>query len=146
MSIEDLVGRGSIHAFDAKREEIARAMEIARRDLAVAERTMAESLDWAYTIAYNAVLQACRAYMFHCGYRPAAAEGHRATIQFMRLAVDEPQKKSVEYFDRVRRKRHRTLYDEPGLVSEREAKELLKGAGEFLAYVETNIEDSGLSK
>jgi len=146
MSIEELVRKGTVHPFDAKPEEVARVMDVARRDLAVAESTMAESLDWAYAIAYNAVLQASQAYMFNRGYRPAAAEGHKATIQFMRLAVDEPQKKSIDYFDRVRRKRHRTLYHEPGLVSEKEAQEILKRAGEFLAYVEAFIARGGSSQ
>lgn len=143
MSIEDLVREGSIHAFDARPEEVARVMEIARRDLEVAEKMAAESLDWSYTIAYNAVLQASRGYMFHLGYRPARTEGHRASLRFMRLVVDEPVRRSIDYFDRVRRKRHRTLYDEPGLVSEKEAAELLNRAREFVAYVETGIGRSG---
>lgn len=57
------------------------------------------------------------------------------------MVVDEPFKASIDYFDRVRRKRHRTLYDEPGLISQKEVKELLKRAREFLAYVETKLKD-----
>ena len=62
MSIEELVKNGSIHPFQATQEEINRAIGVARRDLAIAEGILGESLDWAYSIAYNAVLQACRAY------------------------------------------------------------------------------------
>lgn len=72
MSIESLVQEGSIHPFRATREEIAKVMEIAKRDLAEAEKIQGSRLDWAFSIAYNAVLQACRAYIFHRGYRPAA--------------------------------------------------------------------------
>ncbi|MBT9160646.1 MAG: hypothetical protein DDT27_01075 [Dehalococcoidia bacterium] len=132
MSIEELIKEGGIHPFKATQEEINRAIEIAQRDLALAENILGESLDWTYSVAYNAVLQACRAYMFHLGYRPASAEAHKNTFEFMRFAVDEPFKNSVSYFDRVRRKRHRTIYDEVGLVSEKEARELLKRAREFL--------------
>jgi len=144
MSIEELVAEGAIHVFDAKPAEIERVMEIARRDLAVAEKVAAESLDWAYTISYNAVLQACRGYMFRLGYRPAAAEAHRSTLRFMRLVVDEPMKRSIDYFDRVRRKRHRMIYDEVGLASEREVKQLLETAKEFLAYVERSTHERRL--
>ena len=139
MSIEDLVKEGRIHPFTATQDEIDRSLEIARRDLMLAEGILQESLDWCYSIAYNAVLQACRAYMFHLGYRPASAGGHKSTFDFMRLTVDEPHRKSVSYFDRVRKKRHRTIYDEVGLISEREARELLKRAGEFLVYVEDKL-------
>ena len=39
----------------------------------------------------------------------------------------------IAYFDRARRKRHRTLYDEVGLVSTEEVVELLKQARTFIA-------------
>lgn len=141
MAIEELIKEGSIHPFKATQGEIDRAVEIAQRDLALAEGILGESLDWTYSIAYNAVLQACRAYMFHLGYRPASAEAHKNTFEFMQFAVDEPSKKHVSYFDRVRRKRHRTLYDEVGLISEKEAKELLKRAKEFLSYIESKLKE-----
>lgn len=80
---------------------------------------------------YNAVLQACRAYMFYLGYRPASTEAHKATFEFMQTIMEEPFKKSISYFDRARMKRHRTLYDDVGLISEKEAKELLKRAREL---------------
>ena len=45
MSIEELIKEGGIHPFKATQEEIDRAAEIARRDLALAERISEESLD-----------------------------------------------------------------------------------------------------
>jgi len=79
--------------------------------------------------------------MFHRGYRPAGAEAHWATFEFMQLAVEGPFKKSVSYFDRVREKRHRTIYDEAGLITEKEATELLKRAREFLSYIEGKLKE-----
>ena len=141
MSIEELINAGNIHPFQATQEEIDRAMAIAERDLKLAESIVEESLDWSYSIAYNAVLQACRAYMFHHGYRPAATESHKTSIEFMKLSVDEPNKTTVEYFDRVRKKRHRTVYDEVGLVTEREVAQLLSKAREFLDYISGILQD-----
>lgn len=141
MSIERLVKEGHIHPFTATQDEIDKAIEIARRDLVQAERLLGESLDWSYSIAYNAVLQACRAYMFHLGYRAASGEAHKATFEFMQFAAEEPFKESISYFDRVRKKRHRTIYDEAGLISEKEAKELLKRAREFLSYIESKLKE-----
>lgn len=79
--------------------------------------------------------------MFHLGYRPSSAETHKNTFQFMQLVVDEPFKQSISYFDRVRKKRHRIIYDEVGLVSEKEAKGLLKRAREFLSYIEGKLKE-----
>ena len=141
ISIETLVREGSIHPFRATREEMARVMDIARRDLAEAEKIQDSSLDWAFPIAYNAVLQACRAYMFHKEYRRASSEAHKATFQFMQIAVDESMKPTIDYFDRTRKKRHRVIYDEPGLVTEKETQQLIKKAREFLEYTERILKD-----
>jgi uncharacterized protein (UPF0332 family) len=119
MSIERLVKEGSIHPFSATLEEITKAMDITKRDLALAENILDESLDWSYSIAYNAVLQACRAHMFHLGYRPASFEAHKATFEFMQVVVEEPVKETIAYFDRIRKKRYRAVYDETGLISEK---------------------------
>jgi len=139
MSIEELIEKGSIHPFEATPSEIKKAMGIARRDLTLAERLLGENFDWCFAIAYNAVLQACQAYMFHSGYRPASAEAHKATFEFMEIVVEEPLKKSISYFDRARTKRHRTLYNDVGLISEKEAEELLRRAKEFLSYIEGKL-------
>lgn len=139
-SIEALVREGNIRPFRATRGEIIRVLGIARRDLAEAEKIQGETLDWAFAIAYNAVLQAGRAYMFHMGYRPASSEAHKATFEFMRITVDESMKQSIDYFDRVRTKRHRVIYDEPGLVTEKEVEQLIKKAKVFLEFVELELE------
>ncbi|MFO7774040.1 MAG: HEPN domain-containing protein [Dehalococcoidia bacterium] len=139
MSIEELIQEGSIHPFEATHGEIDKAVGIARRDLALAERLLGENLDWSFSIAYNAVLQACRAYMFYLGYRPASAEAHKVTFEFMQIVMEEPLKKSVSYFDQVRKKRHRTIYDDVGVISEKEARELLSRAAELLSYIENKL-------
>ncbi len=139
MSIDDLVKNGTIHAFHATPEEISRAMDIARRDIALAENITKESLDWSYSIAYNAVLQASRAYMFYMGYRPATNKAHKNTFEFMQIAIDEPLRETISYFDRVRKKRHQIVYNETGLATEAEVKFLIEKAKEFIEYVDGKI-------
>ena len=77
--------------------------------------------------------------MFHIGYRPAATEAHKTTIEFTKFTLDEPEKSTIEYFDRVRKKRHRTIYNEVGLVTEKEAKQLLSKAREFLDFTSEKL-------
>lgn len=79
--------------------------------------------------------------MFRLGYRPASVEAHKATFEFMRFAIHEPVTESISYFDRVRKKRHRTIYDEVGLITEKEAKELLRRARELLSYIESKLKE-----
>ena len=136
MSIEQLLREGIIHPFQATPDEIHKALELARRDLDTAMEIVAHSPDWSYNIAYNSVLQACKAYMFYKGYRPALSESHKATFAFMQDAVSDKWHSTVSYFDRVRKKRHRVVYDEVGLVSEKELGTLLEEAGKFLNYLE----------
>ncbi len=95
-------------------------MELAHRDLNQAKRILPKSLDWAYSIAYNAVLQASRFYIFHQGYRLASVESHKAPLACMQISVDSQLENTIDYFDRVRNKRHRVIYDEVGLVSDKE--------------------------
>ncbi|MGB9834193.1 MAG: HEPN domain-containing protein [bacterium] len=79
MTIEDLVKEGKIRHFQATEAEIKRSLEIAHRDLAQAQKLFQEkSLDWCFVVAYNAVLQTSRAYMFSQGYRPREKDGHKA--------------------------------------------------------------------
>lgn len=135
MSIDRLANEGKIHPFKATREEITRVLSLAERDLVEAEKISGESLDWSYSIAYNSVLQACRAFMYYHGYRPASFEAHKATFEFMELSIEESMRATVDYFNRVRKKRHRVIYDEVGLVTEKEAQYLIARATEFLEYV-----------
>jgi hypothetical protein len=59
----------------------------------------------------------------------------------MEIVIGEPFKKSISYFDRVRTKRHRTLYDDVGLISEKEAKELLERARQLIFYIESKLKE-----
>jgi len=132
MTIDKLLKEGKLHQFKATQDEIEKPLEIAERDLSVAEKIFEEDLDWSFSIAYNAILQACRAYMFSSGYRPASSEMHKTVFEFMEVMSEEPHKEMIAYFDRARRKRHKTLYSEVGLVSRDEAIELLKQARTFI--------------
>ena len=108
-------------------------MDLARRDVAVAGTMLGGNSDWAYTIAYNAMLQAGRALMFSKGYRPAGVNQHIAVVRFVELFLDP---EVVIAFDRMRRKRHITVYDMAGIVSEQEAENAVARAEGFLDLIE----------
>jgi uncharacterized protein (UPF0332 family) len=92
-----------------------------------------------FSIAYNAVLQSARAYMYTQGYRPAAEQGHKNTFAFMRAALGDELASTIGYFDRMRKKRNQAIYDVAGLITEREAKAILKNAVKFVGTVKKKI-------
>ncbi len=66
--IDDLLRQGLIKQLPVDTKKVNDALAHAHRDLATAGTLVASDQDWAYTIAYNAVLQAGRALMFANGY------------------------------------------------------------------------------
>ena len=85
-SLERLVEAGLIKPFEGSASQVKARLELAKRDVRVAKATMAQDRDWAFSIAYNAILQSTRALMFSYGFRPAAGEGqHKAAVQLQRL-------------------------------------------------------------
>ena len=139
MQIEDLLKKRKIYRHRAFPEEIQRLLELADRDIRMAKVTMAEDWDWAFSIAYNAVLQSARAYMYSNGYRPAAEQGHKNTFAFLRAALGEDLASTIGYFDRMRKKRNQAIYDVAGLITEKEAKAILKNAITFVEAIKGRI-------
>ncbi|HUV80549.1 MAG TPA: HEPN domain-containing protein [Candidatus Bathyarchaeia archaeon] len=94
---------------------------------------MSENNDWTFSIAYNAMLQAVRALMFSKGYRPSGRNQHISVVRFAELFL---RKEDVIVLDRMRRKRHATLYDTAGMVSESEAKNAFERAEKLVHEIE----------
>lgn len=135
MKYDELLKAGRIRREKISQAEILQSMELAERDLRTARKMMPEERDWGFAIGYNAVLQVSRAYMFSEGFRPASTEGHKNTLAFMEVALGKEHRRLVTYFDRMRKKRHQAVYDQAGLITEKEAKDLLARAEEFVAMV-----------
>ncbi len=139
MRYDDLLRSRRIHRESISEREVRQAMELAERDLRTARKMMADELDWAFAVGYNAVLQASRAYMFSEGYRPSSAEAHKNTRAFMSVALGREHASLISFFDRMRVKRHHAVYDQVGLITQREARELLSKAEDIVALVRRKL-------
>lgn len=124
MHYQNLLKENKIKLHKASSEEIKNVLEIANRDLSFAKQSMTNSWDWGFTIAYSAALSASRAYMYYLGYRPLAAESHKTVWQFMLLALPKEYHDRINFFNRMRIKRNKNLYDHIGLISETEVKQI----------------------
>jgi len=82
-----LLKAGRIQPYAARPGEINQLLEVAHRDLRTAEMNLAEAPDWGYSIAYNAVLQGCRALVLKEGYRPRGGEQHATVVEFVEEAL-----------------------------------------------------------
>ncbi|OGW59582.1 MAG: hypothetical protein A2V83_03260 [Nitrospirae bacterium RBG_16_64_22] len=143
MQYDELLKTGRIRKEKISRAEVRRAIERAERDLRTARKIMPEDWDWGFAVAYNAVLQASRALMFAQGYRPAAAEGHKNTFAFVRIALGKEFEDLIGYFDRMRNKRNQAIYDVAGLITETEARSLFKEAVGFVKLVRGRLPPAG---
>ncbi|MFY9982964.1 MAG: HEPN domain-containing protein [Methanoregula sp.] len=134
--IEDLEREGLIKRLPYDKKKVDDSLALAYRDLRTSRTILPTDRDWAYTIAYNAVLQAGRALMFAKGYRPDGASQHIAVVKFVELFV-EPHDAII--FDRMRRKRHSSVYDTAGSISETEAESAVGHAEHLIRKIEEII-------
>jgi uncharacterized protein (UPF0332 family) len=142
-SLEKLVKAGLIKPFEGSKAQVKARLELAKRDIRVAKATMAHDRDWAFSIAYNAILQATRALMFAHGFRPAAGEGqHKAAVQFAEVVLGGEFEEDIHIFDKMRSKRHRVIYDTSGLISQAEARQAFTFAVRYVEAVERGLKTS----
>lgn len=136
MSIDELETSGIIKKLAIDRKKVNDSLDLARRDLNIARNMLDENCDWAFSIAYNSILQSVRALMFSKGYRPSSDSGHVSAVRFARLFLKE---EDVISFDRMRRKRHVAVYDTVGSISRTEAENAILRAKKFILEVEMII-------
>lgn len=140
MNLNDLVREGWIKPFTASPSQVRERLKIAKRDISTAKKLLGSDSDWAFSIAYNAVLQAARALMFSKGYRSSVKEGqHVAAVRFSEIVLEKELGDAIAVFDKMRSKRHRVIYDVSGSVSLQEAKEAFQFAVRFVETVEKHL-------
>lgn len=135
--IEDLQRQGLIKTVPVDQKKVQGARDLSLRDITTARTILAGNQDWAYTIAYNAVLQAGRALMFSQGYRPDGTNQHISVVKFAELFLD---KNDSIIFDRMRRKRNSSVYDTAGSITESEAKFAVQQADDLVKKIFTVID------
>jgi uncharacterized protein (UPF0332 family) len=135
MPYDRLLKSNRIKPHRTNQTNIEKLMQLATRDLSTAARNLEEAPDWAYSIAYNSILQADRALMFSDGYRPRGSEQHATVVEFLEERLGTEFGAQVQLFDQMRRKRHRVIYESAGLVSKKEAEQAIAFAREFVEKI-----------
>jgi uncharacterized protein (UPF0332 family) len=128
MTLDELIKSKRIRKQDVSIEDVIISIDKAKADLVTASQIIQNSNSWAFAIAYNAILQAARAYLFANGYRPASHESHKNVFLFLHAVMPEEHHSLVSYLDRMRRKRNESVYDVSDLITRTDAETLLKRA------------------
>lgn len=134
MSFDELLRERAIEPVTVESGELTELLRLARRDIRTARSLVFTDLDWAFVIAYNALLQSSVAYMASLGYRPRASAKHFNTFRFMALALPE-EAEMIGRLQRLRKKRNTTVYEHVGLVGESEAKSVIEFAERYCSRI-----------
>jgi uncharacterized protein (UPF0332 family) len=120
--------------------QIDRFVGSADRKLASAHKILAFDEEACLQQAYEAMLRAALGFMFSHGFRARSQPGHHiAIIEFVRARIDAKHAGLLTVFDRLRRKRNTSLYDDTGFVSHHEAEEALESARKFIDVIRADI-------
>ncbi|HEX4486380.1 MAG TPA: hypothetical protein VH088_08955 [Terriglobales bacterium] len=124
MSLRDWLRNSWLVEHAASKEEIANLLSLADRDLAACQVKGLPS-DWRFAIGYNAALQAATAALSSSGFRASRDAHHYRVIQSLEFTT-APGQNFIDTFDSFRKKRNASSYDVAGIVSDREAAEMLE--------------------
>lgn len=139
MTWQKLLTENKIKTHSTSKSEIENIFALVERDLADAALP-GLSADRSFAISYNAAQQLSQAVVACAGYRLRSIPGHhRVMLECLELAMGAPSTRYSTYFDLCRNKRNHLEYDRSSVVSQTEADELLKIAGEFSADVKAWI-------
>jgi len=82
MAFERLIQQKRIVRITPDQSQINQLIQLAERDLIAADKNLKVSPDWAYSMAYNAILQICRALVLSEGFRPRGGDQHATIVDF----------------------------------------------------------------
>jgi uncharacterized protein (UPF0332 family) len=146
MDFRGLESQGLIERATSSLKQITSNLKRARRDLATAKANLNIDEEWAYTIAYHAMLRAGRALMFSLGYRPKGKDPHRAVVEFCKEILGEGFQELTARFNRMRVKRHDFIYEPERPIPKTEAAKSIKSAEDFVTEIIRAVKDRSPQK
>ncbi len=135
MTFDELLKRRAIERCRVSPDEIGEHLRVAKHDFGLARSVAAQDLDWAFSIAYNGILQTSLAFMYHQGYRPKGEAKHYNTFRFLAAALPGEWEHDISRLQKLRAKRNLAMYQTRGVVSESEAQDILDFSERFFAEI-----------
>ena len=138
MDFDELIQKRVVESCEIAADEVAGLMRVAQRDIMTASSLVATDLDWAFAVAYNAILQSSVALIATHGFRPHARNKHYNTFRFIAAALPE-ESDTIARLQRFRKKRHAAVYEQPGLIGAQEARDIIEFAGRYVGMIEDRM-------
>lgn len=135
MKFEELERESRIEKIEKDEEQIKSYLRRALRDISTAKANLSIDEEWAFSIAYHAMLRAGRALMQSMGYRPKGKEQHKTVVTFCEKILGGECKSLVLTFNRMRRKRHDFIYEPEKPIARREVAHSIKSAESFISRI-----------
>ncbi len=114
----------------------------ARRDLGTSKANLNIDEEWAYTIAYHAMLRAGRAWIFASGHRVKGKDQHKTVVDFCAETLGEGFKGLTTRFNRMRVKRHDFIYEPERPIPKTEAVQSIESAEQFVNEIFKRLESA----
>ena len=133
MSLNDWLEKSWLVTHSSSKQEIEALLSIVDRDIKQSHTPGLEP-DWQLNIAYNAALQLATVALAASGYRAAREAHHYRSIQSLAFTISA-DKKLVRQLDDFRKKRHISDYEQTGMVTQKEAGEMIALAQELRGIV-----------
>lgn len=140
MSLKRLETRGLIEKVSFSDKQVASNIKRASKDLVTAKANIEIDEEWAYAIAYHAMLRAGRALMFSLGYRPKGKDQHKTVVDFCAEMLGEEFKNLTDRFNRMRIKRHDFIYEPERPIPLTEITKSLESAEKFVKEIKEKIQ------
>ena len=128
MTLDKWLEHSWVAKTEPSRAEVANLLSISKREIADAALE-GMSADGTFDHAYSAVRTLCHVALHASGFNvPKGARQHERVIESLKFTLGDDWVEDVDYFDRCRRMRHKSLYDSAGIAKPDDAKELLASA------------------
>jgi uncharacterized protein (UPF0332 family) len=132
MSFESLEKNGLVGKIVINLDQVAKNLSRSLKDLNTAKANLTIDEEWAYAIAYHAMLRAGRALLLYEGYRPKGKDMHKTVISAAKETLGEGFSTLINDFDRMRRKRHEFIYEPGRPIPTNEAEAAFNNAKELV--------------
>jgi hypothetical protein len=128
MAYEELRERGLVEEARPDFRQVSRLLARALQDLSTARANVSIDKEWAYTIAYQAMVRAAKGVVMAEGWRPRGRDQARTIVLLVGELLGEDARSLVNGFDRMRRKRQDFIEEPETPIPRYEVEGALKDA------------------
>lgn len=128
MAYEELRERGLVEEIRPDFRQVSVLLARATKDMATARANVTIDKEWAYIIAYQAMVRAAKAVVMAEGWRVRGREQARTFVTLMGELLGEEGRALVNGFDRMRRRRQDFMEEPQTLIPRYEVEGALRDA------------------